>query len=127
MPDRIVLANMEFQVRVGAGDEERNEPQLIQMDVEISTDLQPAGQSDDLATTVDYGEVYRHCRELVESRTFNLLEAIAEAIATDLLAGFTRTKSVTVRVRKPGVPIDGILDFAGIEIERSASDDRTSA
>jgi dihydroneopterin aldolase len=24
-----------------------------------------------------------------------------------------------VRVRKPGVPIDGVLDYAGVEIQRS--------
>ena len=119
MADRIVLANMEFQVHVGAGDEERNEPQAIEVDVEIAADLRAAGQSDDLALTVDYGDVFKRCRALVEDRSFNLLEAIAEALATDLLAGFTRIESVTVRVRKPGVPIDGVLEFAGVEIERS--------
>ena len=119
MADRIVLANMEFQAHVGAPEDERREPQVIEVDVEITADLRTAGESDDLDQTVDYGEVFNRCRDLVETGTYHLLEAIAETIASDLLAGFTRIEAVTVRVRKPGVPIDGVLDFAGVEIERA--------
>ena len=119
MADRIVLARMEFQAHVGAHEEERSEPQVIEVDVEMSADLRAAGQSDDLTLTVDYGEVFRRCRDIVEGRTFNLLEAVAEAVATEILAGFPKVESLKVSVRKPGVPIDGVLDFAGVEIERS--------
>ena len=127
MADRIVLANMEFQAHVGAHDDERSELQSIEVDVEMTADLRAAGQRDDLALTIDYGEVFKRCRQIVEEGTFNLLEAVAEAVATELLAGFNKLESVTVRVRKPGVPIDGVLEFAGVEIERYASDGRTSA
>ena len=119
MADRIFLANMEFMAHVGAHDEERSERQVIQIDLEIVTDLREGGKSDDLAQTVDYGEVFKRCRDVVEEGSFNLVEAVAEAVASNVLAGFTRIESVTVRVRKPGVPIDGVLDFAGVEIQRS--------
>jgi 7,8-dihydroneopterin aldolase/epimerase/oxygenase len=119
MTDRIVLRAMEFEGFHGVGDEERSQPQLIEVDVEMTADLSRAGETDDLAETVNYSEVFRRCRAIVEDRTFHLLEAIAHAIATDLLSNFAPIKSVVVRIRKPGVPIDGVLDFAGVEIERA--------
>jgi dihydroneopterin aldolase len=109
---------MEFQAHVGAHDEERSEPQVVEVDLEMTADLRAAGQNDDLAQTIDYGDVFRRCGRIVEDGTFNLLEAIAEAIAADLLAGYPNLEAITVRVRKPGVPIDGVLEFAGVEIER---------
>jgi dihydroneopterin aldolase len=119
MADRIVLRSMEFQGHHGVSAEERSLPQQIVVDVDLTLDLRAAGKSDDLAQTVDYSTVFEHCRAIVEERSFHLLEAIAEAIATDLLNGFTTITSVTVRVAKPGVPIDGVLESAGVEIERA--------
>jgi dihydroneopterin aldolase len=121
MSDRIVLSRMEFEGHHGVGDDERSLPQLIELDVEILADLHAAGTSDDLDQTVNYSRVFDRCRQIVEERSFHLLEAIGEAIAADLLDGFPRIESVVVRVRKPGVPIDGVLDYAGVEIERSRS------
>lgn len=119
MSDRIHLHAMEFEGRHGVGDEERADPQLIELDVELLLDLRDAGKTDDLVRTVNYSDVYKHCRAIVEEGSFHLLEAIAEAVATDLLAGFPPLQGVVVRVRKPGVPIDGVLEYAGVEIERS--------
>lgn len=119
MTDRIVLARMEFEGRHGVGDEEREFPQVIEIDVELSLDLSSAGKSDDLEQTINYAEVFKRCRPIVEERSFHLLEAIAEAVAADLLGAYPRLESVAVRVRKPGVPIDGVLEYAGVEIERT--------
>ncbi len=119
MTDRIVLHAMEFEGRHGVGDEERADPQHIELDVELTLDLRDAGRTDDLEQTVDYGDVFERCRAIVEERSFHLLEGIAEAVAVDLLSSFPRLESVLVRVRKLGVPIDGVLDYAGVEIERS--------
>ncbi len=117
MSDRIVLSGMRFEGRHGVAEEERSLAQLIEVDVELALDLGAAGASDDLERTVDYGSVIELCRRVVEERSFRLLEAIAEAIAADILAS-TTAESVTVHVRKPAVPVDADLDFAGVEITR---------
>ena len=65
-----------------------------------SSTSQPAGVDDDLAKSVDYGKVYEAVRQIVESTSFRLLEALAEAISHELLADFEVTE-VGVRVRKP--------------------------
>ena len=118
MTDRIILADMAFFGRHGVSEEERGEEQEIDVDVELEADLSRAGASDDLADTVNYSRVFAACREVVEGQSFKLLEAIAEAIATRVLADFQPVQAITVRVRKPGVPIDGRLEYAGVTIER---------
>ncbi len=117
MSDRIVLHDMVFQGRHGVFEHEQLEPQPFHVDVELFLDLQPAGLEDELAKTVDYGVVFETCRSIVESTSFRLIEAIAEAIAHELLADFP-VAEVTVRVRKPNLPIEGTLAWAGVEIRR---------
>ena len=118
MSDRIVLANMQFHGRHGYYDYELLNPQPFEVDVELALNLQPAGLSDDLALTADYSRVFEVCRQIVESTRFNLIEALAEAIAHELLGSQPLVQEVVVRVRKPEVQLGGPLDYAAIEIRR---------
>ena len=117
MSDRMLLEGMVFEGTHGVYPEEQVTPQPFELDVELALNLQPAGLSDDLEQTVDYAAVYETCRQIVESTRFNLVEALAEAIAHELLAGFP-VQEVTVRVRKPAVQLGGPLRAAGVEIRR---------
>ncbi len=118
MSDRVVLSGMAFQARHGVHDWEKVEAQRFEVDVELALDVQPAGLDDDLTKTVDYGSVYQVVRQVVESTTFNLIEALAEAIAHEILGGHAQVDEVVVRVRKPEVRLDGPLAYAGVEIRR---------
>jgi 7,8-dihydroneopterin aldolase/epimerase/oxygenase len=116
---------MVFQGRHGVHEQEQRHPQPFHVDVEMALNLQPAGIDDDLDKTVDYGQVFDVCRQIVESTSFRLLEALAEAIAHEILAAFP-VSEVTIRVRKPEVPIDGTLAYAGVEIQRQRSNNERS-
>jgi dihydroneopterin aldolase len=118
--DRIELRNMVFMGRHGVLEREQREDQPFEVDVELALNLQPAGLEDDLTRTIDYAAVFDHVRQIVESTSYRLIEALAEAIAHELLLRFPAV-AVTVRVRKPRVPIDGRLDWAGVEITRQRS------
>ena len=120
MTDRIVLHNMVFQGRHGVLEKEQRELQPFQVDVELLLNLQPAAVDDNLAKSVDYAQVFEAVRQIVESTSFRLIEALAEAIAHELLVDFP-VNEVGVRVRKPQVPIEGTLDYAGVEIWRQKS------
>jgi dihydroneopterin aldolase len=117
MTDRIVLANIQVEGRHGVRDHERETPQLFEIDVELERDLGPAGRADDLAETIDYSAVDEVVRRIVGERSFRLIEALAEAIGAEILAGFP-ADAVTIRVRKPAVALGGPVDFAAVEIER---------
>ena len=120
MNDRIVLTNMRFEGRHGVLDEERAAAQPFEVDVELHLDLGPAGQSDDLAMTVDYRDVFRICGEVIQGPSCRLIETLAERIAARLLAASAPTvvSEVVVRVRKPLVALPGDLDHAAVEIRR---------
>ncbi len=119
MTDRIALTGMTFQARHGVAAWEKEQAQRFDVDVELVVDTQPAGLSDDLAETVDYSTVYAAVRQVVESTTFNLIEALAERIARDVLGGHPQVEAVVVRVRKPEVRLGGPLDHASVEIRRT--------
>jgi len=121
LSDHVFLRGMEFEGRHGATDEERSEPQMIEVDIDLELDLRAAGTSDDLGKTVDYARVFEICRAQVEQQSYHVLEAIGEHIAADVLGAFPQVELVNVTVRKPGVPIDGVLDHAGITVERGRS------
>src|SRR2546428_13683780 len=105
---------MQFQGRHGVHEHEQHDLQPFEVDVELLLNLQPAGVDDDLTKTVDYGSVFETCRQIVESTSYRLLEALAEAIAHEILVAFPVAEG-GVRVRKPHAPIDGVFDFVGVE------------
>ncbi len=121
MTDTILLSGMRFEGIHGVSDEERLVPQLLEVDLEVALDLTKASASDALADTLDYGELVETCRRVVEEGTQRLLEAVAGAIA-DKVLGRPGVERVTVRVRKPAVPMDVEMDFAQVELRRAAAD-----
>ena len=106
---------MQFEGRHGY--HELVTPQPFEVDVELVLNLQPAGIDDDISKTVDYAAVYDATRQIVESTSYRLLEALAEAIGHEVLADFPVTE-VGVRIRKPKVELGGPLDHAAVEIWR---------
>ena len=121
MSDRILLHNMVFEGRHGYYEHEQSTAQPFEVDLELRLNLQPAGVEDDLERSVDYAQVFAVARQIVESTTFRLLEALAEAIGHEVLAGFPAVDEVGVRIRKPKVALGGQLDYAGVEIWRRRS------
>jgi dihydroneopterin aldolase len=121
--DEILLEGMRFYAYHGVNPEERALGQRFLVDVVMAVDLRRPGQSDDLADTVSYSDVYKVVRGIVEGEPRNLIEAVAEEIAAAILTGFPPVARVTVTVRKPEVPMKGsLLDAAGVRITRSQAD-----
>ena len=118
MADRIRLKGMIFYGFHGVGPEEQQVGQRFVVDLDVERDLRAAGRSDDPADTVNYAQMYRVVKEIVEGPSRKLLESVAESIAEAILDGFD-VEAVTVTVKKPEVPIKGsILSHAAVEIRR---------
>ncbi len=122
--DRILLEGMVFYGRHGTLPAERDLGQPFVVDVEMRLDLRPAGLSDDLAQTVDYGEVHRRAREIVEGEPVNLTETVAERIAAAVLENYPAVEAVRVKVAKPHVRLGGtVLAGSAVEILRHSDPD----
>jgi dihydroneopterin aldolase len=115
--DRIELRGLRAIGTHGALPEERVRPQPYEVDVDLVVDLRPAGQSDDLGDTVDYGALAEAVERVITREQFQLLERLAERIA-DEVRHDPRVESATVTVRKlrPPVPVD--LATAAVTITR---------
>jgi 7,8-dihydroneopterin aldolase/epimerase/oxygenase len=117
--DRIVLEGMVFYGMHGVDPAEKALGQRFVVDVEIARDLRRPGASDDVADTINYADVYRFARNVLEGPSKNLLEALAEEVARRIAAYWPGIEEIRVRVRKPAVPIRGsVLQAAAVEITR---------
>jgi dihydroneopterin aldolase len=125
--DQIALMNMKFQGKHGVPAVERAVAQPFEVDAVLFLDLRPAALADDIEKTADYSDVLQICREVVEGTSLQLIESMAEAIASRLLTRFATVgvNEVLVRVRKPKVPLPGELDGAAVEIRRRATESRS--
>lgn len=115
--DKVRLHGIVLFAHLGVHEAERQVGQKIQIDVEMSADLEAAGRSDHLPQTIDYEKVYRLVEETVAQSQCRLLEALARALIDRLLAGFP-VDEVTVRVQKPNVPFQGTMSAVEVELSR---------
>jgi dihydroneopterin aldolase len=113
----IEIQGLELKGFHGALERERKEGQPFLFDVVLHA--HDAGvRSDKLADTVDYDQVVDCIRNVSAAHRFNLIEALAAAIADALLERFPVSR-VRVRVRKPRVVLAAPVEWTAATIERS--------
>jgi len=117
--DSIIMKGMVFFGHHGVLAEEREQGQVFVVDLHLFLDLKPAGDSDDLELTVSYAEVFETVEEVVSGKPFNLIEALAERVAGNVLERFKRVREVKVTLKKPQAPIQGNFEYMAAEITRS--------
>ncbi len=115
--DRVFVHGLEVACTIGVKPEERRSPQELIVDLELETDCSVAGASDDLADAVDYEALAGRVRAVAQRLEPKLVEALAEAIAADVIRHQPRVSSVMVRVAKLAV-VPGAA-AVGVEIRRS--------
>jgi 7,8-dihydroneopterin aldolase/epimerase/oxygenase len=116
--DRIGVARIAVFGRHGVLLEEAVLGQRFYISLDARLDLARAGRSDDVAHTVSYADLTQIAVDIATERRFNLIEALAEAIAATILERFGAVEAITVRVDKPSAPVPAILDGVSIEITR---------
>lgn len=115
--DRIELRGIRAFGCHGALPEERRRAQPFEVDVDLVVDLAPAGASDDLGDTVDYGTITLAVASVIELESFTLLERLASRLA-DVCRVDPRVTEVGVSVRKLHPPIATGVDTVGVTIRR---------
>ena len=119
MSDKILLTGIKAFGFHGVFPEERREGQEFIVDVALYTDLKIAGESDDLSTTIDYSKVAKLVEAEIRGEPLNLIEALAERTAKNILSSFSKVEKVTITVHKPSAPIDVSFENISVSIERN--------
>jgi len=99
MGDKILIEDLEVRARIGVTAAERRKPQRLLISLEIAKPLAPAAKADDLRKTIDYDAVARRVRALAGKGARNLIERLAEEIASLVRKEFG-AGSVVVAVKK---------------------------
>jgi len=116
MTDHVFVAGLELYCVIGVQPWERQVKQKVRIDLELEADCRPAGGGDDPTLALDYKAVAKRVQQLVEGSSFQLVEALAERIASALLAEFPRANSLKIRLSKPGAV--RYAESVGVAIER---------
>lgn len=113
--DKIFLTALEIETIIGIFDWERETKQTVAIDLEMMTDVAKAAATDSIEDARDYKAISKRLIAFVESSSFQLVETLAERIASIVIEEFG-VPWVKVTLHKPGA-VRGSKDV-GICIER---------
>lgn len=115
--DTITITGLRLDAVIGVHDWERAVPRKLLVDLELGTDIRSAAASDDVADTVDYQAVAERLQAFAADSRFQLIEALAEAVA-DLLQREFAIPWLRLKLDKPGA-VRGTTGV-GLVIERGS-------
>ena len=118
MSDTIFIHGLLVHAHHGVMAHEEKVGQRFMIDLELTTDLAPAGRSDKLADTASYGAIVETSTRAFTQESYRLVEAAAARVAEAVLAAFPNVSSVRVTVHKPHAPIAAIFNDVGVSILR---------
>ena len=93
--------------------------QRFYVSIDAWLDLAPAGREDNLEKSVSYADIAAQVQEIAVGQRYQIIEALAEAIAGELLRNFPLIDEISVTVEKPNAAVAAILDSIFVTIHRA--------
>ncbi len=100
MSDKIFIRDIKLEVLIGINPDEKIYKQPVIINLELAVDITSAARTDEIEKAVDYAVIHDQVVELVHSSHYNLIETLAEKIASFCLKD-KRVMSCKVSVDKP--------------------------
>ena len=116
--DKIEIRDLEIFANHGVFPEETALGQKFVVSAIMYTETRPAGLTDDLSASINYGEVSHMITDFLQKNTYKLLEAAVENLAEMLLLSLPLLKKITLRIEKPWAPVRLPLKTVAVEITR---------
>jgi len=113
--DIVFIRDLEVKAVIGVFDWERKIRQRLVFNIELGTDVIAASKSDDLADTLDYKAISHAIEEMAEASSYQLVEALVEAVAQMVIKDFG-VKWLSITLDKPGAV--SCSRSVGVRIER---------
>lgn len=118
--DSIRLTGLRVHANHGVYDFERENGQIFVTDVTVWLDVAGAASTDDVENTVHYGELAESVAAAVASEPVDLIETLAERVASVALS-YPAVQKTEVTIHKPDAPISVPFDDVSITITRRRS------
>ncbi len=116
--DQITITNLKVFAHHGVFAEETRNGQYFYVNAVLYLDCRPAGKSDCLEESVNYGTVCHFISDYLEAHTYKLLEAAAEHLVEEMLLAMPLIKRVKLEICKPQAPIGLPFGNVSVTIER---------
>ncbi|PCJ17628.1 MAG: dihydroneopterin aldolase [Gammaproteobacteria bacterium] len=113
--DVVYIRDLQIETIIGIFDWERKIKQVVSMDLEMASDNRLAADNDSIENALDYKSVAKRIIAYVEQSSFQLVETLAEEVATIVREEFN-VPWLRLRLGKPGA-LRGATDV-GVIIER---------
>ena len=113
--DTVFIKGLKAASVIGCYDWERDIRQTLVIDLELKADFARAAETDALADALDYAAISNRVIVVCDQSRFQLLEALAEHLATLLLAEFS-IAGLRITMTKPGAV--EAADGVGVVIKR---------
>ena len=118
--DKILIKNLKIYAYHGVNEAEKQNGQIFLIDVKLKfKSLSNACLSDDINDTISYSKIIKTVSKVATENKYNLLETLAEKIASTILNEYSLAQKVSVCVKKPMAPIKASFDYVGVKITRS--------
>lgn len=111
----IVLKEVRFHAFHGVMPQERKVGADFLLSLRLGYDISEAMQTDDVADTLNYAEVYQLVKQEMEQPSA-LLEHVAGRIAQTLMQQFPAVKSIDLTLTKQNPPMGADCQGAGVEL-----------
>lgn len=95
----IFINDLMIQTSIGIYPDEKAALQPIRLTVEVMVKEFPENMMDEIENVLSYEDVHNVITHHVKSRHFNLVETLAEELAT-LILNFSQAISVTLKIEK---------------------------
>jgi len=115
MTDTVFIKGLKAASVIGCYDWERDIRQTLVIDLELKSDFTRAAQSDALNDALDYAAISKRIIAACEASRFQLLEALAEHLASLLLAEFS-IERLRMTITKPGAVPEA--EGVGVVVDR---------
>jgi 7,8-dihydroneopterin aldolase/epimerase/oxygenase len=115
--DRIHIEQLEISTRIGVPEKERSTPQRLTVSISFWPYCDQRDRADKIDNTVNYSIVAEETKSFVRNLSTNLIETLADRLATHLLKTF-RIQKITVELRK--FPLED-AKHVSITVTRTAS------
>jgi len=115
--DIVYIRELEVRTIIGIFDWEREQRQVVSLDLEMGSDIAAAAGTDTIENALDYKAVAKRLIHFIETSDFFLVETLAERV-TDIVVNEFSVPWVKLRLGKPGA-VTGSKDV-GVIIERGS-------
>jgi 7,8-dihydroneopterin aldolase/epimerase/oxygenase len=122
--DAIIVEGLKVETVIGCFNWERQIIQPLMLDLNLSTNLEQASNSDELEDTMNYAEICEISAKVIQEAQPKLIEHAAKLVINALFAAYPAIESIIITIRKPAIIPQA--NSVGIRLERHRNDIRPS-